>query len=181
VRREANGLGIALGQDQTVVFEHAALRRVVLWVVRRAADGGDADDLPPEWAQACSQLLPGRRQGNPRCLVGAPTEDDITQHHGDAGVLGKAQEVLPARFWVDHRVRTAAGECLGAEIEHGVAVDMPRLVRAVEVGVDGVQDAPQEPVRFCRQGATAVEAMYQALGGLEGLPGGFGSGSERGR
>ena len=51
MRGETDGLGIAVGQRQSVFPQHTALMVVVLWIVRRAANGGDCDDLPSGAAQ----------------------------------------------------------------------------------------------------------------------------------
>jgi hypothetical protein len=176
VRRKVYSLSIARGQKPAVCFKDAALLHVVLWIVRRTADGGNADHLPPELAQAFLHRLPSRGQSRSWCIVGAPTEDDIAQHHSDVGLLCQVEKVLAAHGRIDHGVRATAGECLGTEIEHDVMSRVHRVMRAVQVGVDAIQGAPQEPKRFRCQGAATVEAMHQVLVRLQGLSSGCRSG-----
>ena len=93
--------------------------------------------------------------------VGAETDHHVEQDDGEAGVGQRRVQFVGADSGIDHRVRTPAGEFVGAEIDDAVGAvrRLHERFRAGDggVGANAAAGAKQNELRFRAQRATRVK------------------------
>jgi hypothetical protein len=120
-RGQARRLRIRGHDDDALCPQRVDLCRASLWVLFRTADARHHRQMSTGGLRLTSRLPNRWEKFADGVGMGAIAEDEVEQDDGRRGILRGFENPFAAQRAVDHWMRTADGEAILAQVDHGMA------------------------------------------------------------